>query len=246
MPLSRWGFLARLLHRISPDPLKNLLWMVGGTCNNKPLTKRTFNLHYQDELLWVWIPFTKADILRRKQSIVPEECLRAPCRSICNHSEPPPKLICVAIVYMGGGATISHCPITSLKNASWARTGVSRKRVLRSAHPIQKPTDANQMRRQATWNHTGAWETNRGKAPMEEYTCKDKFHMQVWTPMCSDTKPTKCKHIGTRPPAGMGSLRDCGIVHRGKTASRDMNSAHSKRNALTTAVGALDEQCMLM
>ena len=126
MPLSRWGFLARLLHRISPDPLKNLLWMVGGTCNNKPLTKRTFNLHYQDELLWVWIPFTKADILRRKQSIVPEECLRAPCRSRCNHPVPPPMLICIVMIYMGGGATISHCPITSLKNASWARTGVPR------------------------------------------------------------------------------------------------------------------------
>jgi len=32
--------------------------------------------------------------------------------------------------------------------------------------------------------------------------------------------PTKCKHIGTRPPAGIGSLRDCGVVHLGKIAEQ--------------------------
>merc|ERR1712187_254139 len=34
----------------------------------------------------------------------------------------------------------------------------------------------------------------------------------------------KCKHIGTLPPTGMISSRDCGVVHRGK----------------------IDEHCMLM
>ena len=28
----------------------------------------------------------------------------------------------------------------------------------------------------------------------------------------------RCKHNGTRPPAGMGSSRDCGAVHRGNIA----------------------------
>ena len=31
---------------------------------------------------------------------------------------------------------------------------------------------------------------------------------------------TRCKHIGTRPPAGIGSLRDCGVVHLGKIAEQ--------------------------
>lgn len=34
----------------------------------------------------------------------------------------------------------------------------------------------------------------------------------------------KCKHMGTRPPTGIGSSRDCGAVHRGN----------------------IEEQCMLM
>ncbi len=80
---------------------------------------------------------------------------------------------------------------------------------------------------------------------MEEYTCKDMLHVQGWMPTCKEINPTKCKHIGTRPPAGMGSLRDCGTVHRGKTAHRNMKNTQSKHKAHNHN-GALDEQCMLM
>ncbi len=94
----------------------NLLWMAGGTWNRKLSNKHAINLHDREELLWVWIPIAEADVLRRKQSIVPKERLRAPCGSTCDHLEPPPTLTSMVAIYMGGGATISHCPITSLKD----------------------------------------------------------------------------------------------------------------------------------
>merc|ERR1712060_15851 len=32
----------------------------------------------------------------------------------------------------------------------------------------------------------------------------------------------KCKHMGTLPPAGIASSRDCGEAHRGKTEEHCM------------------------
>lgn len=75
----------------------------------------------------------------------------------------------------------------------------------------------------------------RGKAPAEARTagntqvhrvCEQDPNAEVLGP---SWRITKCKHMGTRPPVGIGSLRDCGIVQRGKTAEVDESKTVAKR-----------------
>jgi hypothetical protein len=123
--------------------------------------------------------------------------------------------------YMGGGATISHCPITSLGRPHASKS--STQLMPWSAHPIQKPARhyANDKANHETAKRRQAC---RGKAPKGGCTCKEQdSHNNAH--ILQRKKRTRCRHIGTRPPAGIGSLRDCGIVHRGNmeeqcTASR--------------------------
>ena len=52
----------------------------------------------------------------------------------------------------------------------------------------------------------------------------------------------KCKQRGTRPPAGMGSSRDCGAVHL-----RNIGIHFIEKSLLRFAHrGKIDEQCILM
>ena len=50
--------------------------------------------------------------------------------------------------------------------------------------------------------------------------------------------------MGTLPPEGMGSLLDCGTVHRGKTAWHQNN--HQNLLLGPTLEISLDEQCILI
>ena len=82
----------------------------------------------------------------------------------------------------------------------------------------------NITRARAPQEHQSQHRTHPGTAPMEGYTCQ---HRQRTVTMCIKnlaSRHTKCKHIGTRPPTGMGSLRDCAIVHRGNTGKSKRNT----------------------
>ena len=86
----------------------------------------------------------------------------------------------------------------------------------------------------------------QGKAPMGVYTC-NKNQSAAHSAGHHDCANwlTRCRHIGTRPPAGIGSLLDCGIVHRGKTAHHTKLRFQSKQHVPTNG-RALEEQCMLI
>ena len=56
------------------------------------------------------------------------------------------------------------------------------------------------------------------------------------------TKLTRCRHIGTLPPAGIGSLRDCGIVQRGNLPTMQRNQLQDQSTQSKTCSYTL-EQC---
>jgi hypothetical protein len=107
-PRARWGCWGQPLHHRGLGRQRNPSLCLAGTC-------RTMNVSLEplaqlNKLLRVWVPFVETNILRRQQPIVPKESLRAP-RNQCVTLD---IRACRVSEYIGGKATISHWPITSL------------------------------------------------------------------------------------------------------------------------------------
>ena len=91
-------------------------------------------------------------------------------------------------------------------------------------HPIQNPDKGNEskMQFQYAYLHKKCDRTKHQRkdalADIRKFSIKKQHLLK--------TRLTRCRHIGTLPPAGMGSLRDCGIVQRGNLST--MQSTDSR------------------